>query len=248
MTHCITLQRFMVFNTASSEDVTLSDKQQVVFNWLNDELRFPVYADVYKGAVFSLAKKSPGYITYVSHAGRDFMNELAATVKKMESVEVDNESDTPANGIDSARVQYVDLVGELQKVWNDKWGTEYVHAMDGTEIGNFVPFEVCERINDLIDDHNTGRERSDNLAPLFFTTLLDYADKERIPSNLLSEWTQTRRWFLAHAHLREGEFDTVDSDDLESRFRTLDDLLYVAASTEIERLRGINEILEETNE
>ena len=235
-------------NNTSSDGITLSTEQQTIFDWLNNELQLPVYADVYKGAVDLLEEKSPGYITLVSHAGRDFMNELAATVKKMESVEVGNESDTTANGIDSARVQYVDLVGELQKVWNDEWGTESVHATDDMEMGNLIPFDVCERIQNLIDEHNAGRERSDNLAPLFFTTLLDYADRERIPSNLLSEWKQTRRWFLAHAHLREGEFDTVDSDDLESRFRTLDDLLYVAASTEIERLRGINEILEETNE
>ena len=238
----------MVLNTASNEDVTLSNEQQVVFNWLNDELRLPVYADVYKGAVNLLAKRSSGYITFVSHAGRDFMNELAATVKKMESVEVGNEPDATANGIDSARVQYEDFVGKLQKVWNDKWGTEYVHATDGTEIGNFISFEVCKRIQDLIDKHNTGRERSDNLAPLFFTTLLDYADRERIPSDLLSEWKGTRRWFLAHTHLREGEFAPGDSADVERHFRTLEDLLFAAASTEIERLGAINEILEEANE
>ena len=133
-------------------------------------------------------------------------------------------------------------------MWNDEWGTEFVHATDGKEMGNFVPFDICESIQNLIDEHTAGRKRSDNLAPLFFTTLLDYADRERIPLNLLKEWTQTRRWFLAHAHLREGEFDTNDSADVEKYFRTLEDLLYAAASTEIERLRGINEILEETNE
>ena len=238
----------MVLNTASNENVTLTDEQQVVFNWLNDELRLPVYANVYKGAVFSLAKKSPDYITYVSHAGRDFMNELAATVKKMESVKDDSESDATVNDTESSRVEYVYLVGEIQKVWNDNWGTGFVHITDGKEMGNFVPFDVCERIQDLIDKHNAGRERSDNLAPLFFTTLLDYADRERIPLNLLSEWKRTRRWFLAHAHLREGEFDTGDSDDLESCFRTLQDLLFAAASTETERLGAINEILEEANE
>ncbi len=238
----------MVLNTASNKDITLSDKQKVVFNWLNDELQLPVYADVYKGAVDLLEEKSPGYITLVSHAGRDFMNELAATVKKMESVEVGNESDTTANGIDSARVQYVDLVGELQKVWNDEWGTESVHATDDMEMGNLIPFDVCERIQNLIDEHNAGRERSDNLAPLFFTTLLDYADRERIPLNLQSEWKRTRRWFLAHAHLREGEFASGDSADVEKHFRTLEDLLFAAASTEIERLGAINEILEEANE
>ena len=238
----------MPLNTANNEDVTLSDKQEVVFNWLNDELQLPVYADVYKSAVNLLAEKLPGYITLVSHAGRDFMNELAPTVKKMESVEVADESDTTANGIDSGRVQYVNLVGELQKVWNDKWGTEYVHATDGTEIGNFIPFEVCESIQDLINKHMAGRERSANLAPLFFTTLLDYADRGRIRSDLLSEWKGTRKWFLAHAHLRIGEFDVDDSADVERHFRTLEDLLFAAASTEIERLGAINEILEEANE
>ena len=37
------------------------------------------------------------------------------------------------------------------------------------------------------------------------------------------------------------------SSELERHFQTLDDLLYNAASTELERLRRINEILEETN-
>ena len=99
MTGCSTLQKFIVLNTANSEDATLSNKQKVVFNWLNEQLRLPVYADVYKAAVDLLAKKSPGYITLVSHAGRDFMNELAATVKKMESVEIGDESDSPAEWV-----------------------------------------------------------------------------------------------------------------------------------------------------
>lgn len=235
-------------NNTSSEGITLSRRQQTIYNWLNDELRLPVYADVYKGAVDLLFQKSPGYITFVSHAGRDFMNELAVTVKKMEAEEVVDESGTAANGIDSGRVQYVDLVHELQKKWNDKWGTEYVQATDGAEIGNFIPFEVCESIQDLINKHMAGRERSANLAPLFFTTLLDYADRERIRSDLLSEWKGTRKWFLAHAHLRIGEFDVDDSADVERHFRTLEDLLFAAASTEIERLGAINEILEEANE
>ena len=35
--------------------------------------------------------------------------------------------------------------------------------------------------------------------------------------------------------------------EVERHFRALDGLLYVAASSEFERLRGIDEILEETN-
>ena len=38
------------------------------------------------------------------------------------------------------------------------------------------------------------------------------------------------------------------SSEVERHFQILDDLLYNAASSELERIRSINEILEETNE
>ena len=97
----VTLQRFMVLNTANYEDVTLSDKQKVVFNWLHDELQLPVYADVYRGACDLLNRQSPGYIVFVCHAGRDLMNGLAPTVR----------------GRKRLQVGYVDFFDDLENRW-----------------------------------------------------------------------------------------------------------------------------------
>lgn len=214
-------------NYAGSEGVTLSTEQQTVFDWLNDELELPVYAEAYKGALNLLDKKAPGYITFASHAGRDLMNGLAQL------------------GSDRQQVQYANLVDELQKDWKDEWGI--VNKIDNAENGHLIPYGVCGKIQNLIDEHRAGRLRASEAGILFFINFLDYADEAEIPRNFLTEWKDARQWFLAHAHLREGEFEMDASTEVERHFQTLDDLLYNAASTELERLRRINEILEETN-
>ena len=217
-------------NHASSEGVTLSTEQQTVFNWLNDELEMPVYAEAYKGALGLLDKKPPGYVTFVSHAGRDLMNGLARL------------------GIEREQVQYANRLDELQNHWEDEWGTSGVNEIDNAEDGHVIPYEVCEQIQDLIDEHKAGRLRPSEAAILFFSNFLDYTYAEEIPRNLLTEWLNTREWFMGHAHLRDSAFEMDASTEVERHFQILDDLLYNAASSELERIRSINEILEETNE
>ena len=217
-------------NHTSNEGVTLSTEQQTVFNWLNDELELPVYAEAYKGALEFLEKKSPGYITFVSHAGRDLMNGLARL------------------GTGREQVQYANRLDELQNHWKDEWGTAGINKIDNPENGHLIPYKVCEQIQDLIDEHRAGRLRPSGAAILFFSNFLDYAYAEEIPRNLLTEWQNTREWFGAHAHLRDGEFEMDAPTEVERHFQTLDDLLYNAAGSELERIRSINEILEETNE
>ena len=217
-------------NNTSSESVTLSTEQQTVFDWLNDELEMPVYAEAYKGALDFLDKKPPGYITFVSHAGRDLMNGLARL------------------GTGREQVQYANRLDELQKHWEDEWGIAGVDKIDNPENGHVIPYEVCEQIKDLIDEHKAGRLRPSEAAILFFSNFLDYTYAEEIPRNLLTEWVNTREWFRAHAHLRYSAFEVEASTEVERHFQTLDDLLYNAASSELERIRSLHEILEETNE
>ena len=217
-------------NHTSNEGVTLSTEQQTVFNWLNDELELPVYAEAYKGALNLLNIKSPGYITFVSHAGRDLMNGLARL------------------GTGREQVQSANRLDKLQNHWEDEWGTAGVDNMDNPENRYLIPYEVCEQIQDLIDEHRAGRLRPSEAAILFFSNFLDYAYAEEIPQNLLTEWMNTREWFMRHAHLRDSAFEMDASTEVERHFQTFDDLLYNAASSELERIRSINEILEETNE
>ena len=209
----------------------LSTEQQTVFNWLNNELQLPVYAEAYKGALDLLDKKSPGYITFVSHAGRELMNGL------------------PQINTDRRQVQYANLVDELQKDWKDEWGARGINKIGSAENGHLIPYEICERIQDLIDQHRDGRLRASAADNLFFINFLGYDVYGNVPRNLLQEWRAARKWFAAHTHLREKEFEMMAvSSEVKRHFQTLDDLLYNAASSELERIRSINEILEETHE
>ena len=210
----------------------LTSNQQTVYNWINDDLELPVYAEAYKGAIEQLNNKSSGYITFVSHAGRDLMNGLAAAV----------------NRITSGYVQYVHLVNDFQDDWKNEWGGERNNITeDNDENGHLIPNEICKKVKKLVDEHKEGRLRSEEIESSFFITFLDYPDKESIPQDLSQEWRRARRWFIGHAHLRENEFSIETYDEVEMHFQNLDSFLYAAAASELEQLRSIHEILEEAN-
>lgn len=211
--------------------MTLNIEQQRVYEWLNDSLSLPVFAEAYKGAVFLLSQKPSGYISFVAHAGRDLMNRLASTVV----------------GIKSEHVQYQQHIDQLQSDWKDEWRFSDDLSPEVIENGHLIPIHVCQRITTLIEEHKSGRIRSSEADGLFFSTFLDYSDKDKIPSNFLSEWKAAKKWFLGHAHLREQSFRTETDGDLVKHFKCLDSYLYIAASSQYERLKALNEILESTN-
>ena len=173
-------------NLGYSKQIMLSQNQQTVYNWINDDLKLPVYAEVYKGASEQLNNRSIGYITFVSHAGRDLMNGLAATV----------------NRITSGYVQYVYLVNDFQDDWKDEWGGEENDVPEGNDDnGHLIPNEICKKIKKLVDDHKEGRLRAEEIDSSFFTTFLDYPHKESIPEDLSQEWRRARRWFVGSCSL-----------------------------------------------
>lgn len=211
--------------------MALNTEQQRVYEWLNDDLSLPVFAEAYKGAAVLLAQKTAGYISFVAHAGRDLMNGLAST----------------AAGIKPGRVQYQHHIDKLQSDWLDEWRYSDDLSPDVVANGHLIPVQVCQRISTLIEEHKSGRVRSAEANGLFFSTFLDYSDKERIPGNFLSEWKAAKDWFLGHAHLREKPFRVETGDDLEKHFKCLDGYLYIAASSQYERLKELNEVLDATN-
>lgn len=211
----------------------LTENQQTVFDWINDDLELPVYAEAYKGALDLLNEKSPGYITFVSHVGRDIMNGLASDAKS----------------ITRSRVDYQKHVDKIKSVWNDEWGSEGLDVTEeDDEKTHPIPNEICKNIKELISEHKEGRLRAEEKVSLFYTIFLDYPNKESIPENLSKEWRQTKDFFEKHAHLRKKGFSMGTPDEVEKHFMYLDDLLYAAASSELDLLRSIHEILEEANE
>ena len=210
----------------------LTERQQTIFDWINDNRKLPVYAEAYKGALDLLNRKPPGYITFVSHAGRELMNGLASSVE----------------GITRQQVQYKNRVDEFKDDWKDEWGGEgFDTTANNNENGHLISNEICKKVKKLVDEHKEGRLRPSEAATLFFTAFLDYPYKESIPENLYQEWLNARQWFQAHAHLRKDEFKTQESNEAERHFQNLDNLLYAAAASEIEQLRSIHEILDEAN-
>lgn len=212
--------------------MTLNSEQQRVYEWLNDGLSLPVFAEAYKGAAILLSQKPSGYISFVAHAGRDLMNRLATTVA----------------GIKSERVQYQQHIDKLQSNWQDEWRFSDDLSPKVVENGHLIPIHVCQRITTLIEEHKSGRIRNSESDGLFFSTFLDYSDRDKIPSNFLSEWKAAKDWFLGHAHLREKSFRAETDGDLVKHFNCLDGYLYIAASSQYERLKALNEILDATNQ
>ncbi len=85
--------------------MALNKNQQRVYDWLNDDLSLPVFAEAYKGAAFFVNQKPAGYVSFVAHAGRDLMNRLASTVVS----------------IKSECVQYHQHLDKLENDWRDEW-------------------------------------------------------------------------------------------------------------------------------
>jgi len=213
--------------------VNLSEEHNRVYEWIKNELDRPVFAEAYKGAILMLSEKPPGYVTFVAHAGRDFMNFLASDVKGIKS--------------SSGHVNYVQHVNELQEVWIDDW---QIHAGVSSEVitnNRTIPIKVCEKISLMIEDHKAGQERDVDKAVLFFSHFLNYEDKDKIPRGFLSEWKNTKKWFTSHAHLRKGVFKTTDHEDLAQNFKFLHGYLYLAACSQYQRLKELNEILDAAN-
>ena len=210
----------------------LTERQQTVFDWINDNLELPVYAAAYKGALDLLNNKSSGYITFVSHTGRDLMNGLV-----------------PAwEGIKRKQVQYVQLVDKFKDDWKDEWGGDGFYPPNNVSKEHLIPNEICQKVKKLVDDHKEGRLRAKEIDSSFFIIFLDYPNKESIPEDLSQEWRRARLWFKDHAHLPNDGFEIQEVDEVERHFQNLDDLLYAAAASEREQLRSIHEILEETNQ
>ena len=211
--------------------MALTPEQKRVLDWLNETLALPVYAEVYQGALFLLKWKPSGFVTFVAHAGREIMNGLGPTI----------------SGDGRGRVQYDQHVDKLEREWKDEWTGRGFMTPDDPVGEHKIPYDVCQMVIELIDDHKKGRARANQPETIFFGELLDYESLDQVPSNFVQEWKRIKKGFLKFAHIRESDYGQAATSDVEKHFQTLDGLLYVAASSEFERLRGLHDILEEAN-
>ena len=209
----------------------LSPRQQQIYEWINSKLGLPVYADIFGGAAVFLKQRPPGYVTFVAHAGRDIMNGLARAVR----------------GDERDQVQYVNRLNEIASDWDDRWGAPTRFSDTEEPLHHEIPRDICVKLKALMDDHKRGRDRNEetNLASL--SIFLDYHDMRKIPTHFIKEWKDARLWFARHAHVRERPFDPEANTQLAKHFQTLENFLDIAATSQYGRIRGLDEILDETN-
>lgn len=213
------------------KDGILSPRQQQIYEWINGKLGLPVYADIFRGAAVFLKQRPPGYVTFVAHAGRDIMNGLARTVR----------------GDTRKRVEYVHHLNNIAPYWDDRWGASGGFLTTEEPPPHEIPHDVCVKLKALMDDHKRGRDRNEetNLASL--SIFLDYHDMKKIPAHFIKEWKDARLWFERHAHVRERPFDPEVNTQLAKHFQMLENFLDIAATSQYGRIRGLDEILDETN-
>ena len=108
-----------------------------------------------------------------------------------------------------------------------------------------IPYNVCEMIANLIEEHKEGRRRSQEKGDYFFDTFFGYSDKDKIPT--LKKWKQAKDFFMENTHLREKAFSAEVYTRVEENFRMLEKFLHIAATSEYSHIRTFNAILEEAN-
>ena len=210
---------------------SLSSRQRRICEWMSNELGLPVYAEAFGGATVYLDQRAPGYITFVAHVGRDIMNGLARVVR----------------GDQRQQVQYVNHLNKIENEWDERWGGS--GGLSERESASYrkLPHNFCLLLKTLIDEHRKGRARNEETHEVFFLTFFNYDDVSTIPANFIREWKDARKYFQSHAHLRDRPFPGDSENEIVRHFEALESNLFAAASSQYERIRKLDEILEHTN-
>ncbi len=210
----------------------LSPQEAIVHEWIKNTLGLPVYGDVFHGAAMLMKQRSNGYINFVSHAGRDIMNGLAPTHL----------------GAKRVQTQYVNIVeAKIKPKWNP---IELTQAEDDKPAAKSysITEDTYDTINHLVNEHNTGRERSQLADGLFFQTFLNIAPDEASKLQLLQKWKTSKTGFLGMTHISREDHNDEAQENLEQCYEYLLMFLYQAASRYYEQTISLNDILEDTNQ
>lgn len=215
-------------------DYWLPERQRI-YQWLENDLLLPVFAEAYRGAVNCLFQKTPGHITFVCHTCRDIMNIMAKVYK---------------GGEKASRVQYQQLTGKIEEAWvsdlaNKEPFDSNPLATDSGVIS--ITRRAYDSVDSLVVAHRAAKQRIERAANLFFIVFLEYTDIQRIPKRDIDEWEEARIWFQSLAHLRKPSFHADVSKECEKRFLALEQILLTAADSVRARLTALDEILQDTN-
>lgn len=138
----------------------------------------------------------------MAHAGRQITKELGPTI----------------SGSQRDQVLYVYHANKLQNVWKDEWTGRGFRTPDDPAGDQTIPYDRCQVVRDLIEDHQRGHAGFNQPESIFFGELLDYDNLERVPLNFIQEWKTIKDGFLRCAHLRESDDDAAAAAPISKTF------------------------------
>ena len=147
------------------------------------------------------------------------------------------------------QTQYVNRLEKIVPMWESQWGAPKGFSDTEQPSHHELPYQLCVELKSLVDDHKQGRIRNEGTNELFFSTFLNYRDKDDIPNYYIDDWKGARETFLHYAHIQDQDISEEAQAKIKTSFQHLVRLLDKAATgNQYDRIRGFDEILEETNE
>lgn len=211
---------------------SLTERQKRIFDWISRNGQHRVFAEAYAGAAIALRDQLPGFVTFVSHFGRDFINIYPSSI---------------ANGGSSSRVDYHKIVSGLEPAWTSGHPLQGSKELDSLIDGVIISNRSHSIVTELVEEHIRGTSQSENRIELFFTALLDYTAADEVPPNVSAILRGARKWFMEHVHCRPGSFPLQSGAEANNHFTQLENLLDAAARSQYTRMTDIDGIVEETN-
>jgi len=103
--------------------------------------------------------------------------------------------------------QYANLLDRIAIVWDDGWGPPSGLSESEQPSHQEIPRAKLVKLQLLINEHRKGRDRSEVTNEVFFSTFLNYSDKDNVPQNfakerILTDETRLRFWLEHRRHIK----------------------------------------------
>jgi hypothetical protein len=215
-----------------------TEERQKLFEWIKAN-GSESFADIYKGGVFNLFEKTPGYVRFVAHAARDLMNGMAA--HKL--------------GLERQQVQYAQLVEKLKLAFDSihlirPSLMEAKPLLETTTTNSEVsiPVQVMEKIEILLQEHARGSDRQSKSPYRFFQAFVSGPDDMKEAAEAFAKtWLNLQEWFKGAAH-ENGQLPSVKRlNDLQGKFQQLESIMLAVADHYQNTIKRIDEILDQAN-
>ena len=200
----------------------------------------PSLGELYEGALIILHTDNfPGRIRFLAHAVREIMNRLPDVIA----------------GVESSRINYVNLLDNIVPHWNearflgDGGALKTITNDEQLESSDvLIPRKLFRKISNLINIHVQGREKRFDKATRLYEAI--GSGNQHLGDSLrpiVIQWITETEWFVGKAHDSGLQDNTVSKEELRKHFDLFERSLGAIIQGFFKTIEGLDEILEEAN-